>query len=76
MIPFEELVKLHNTVMLVSNDWWRTTYQSELGLVWAVVWGYVDDLTPKGWEIVVPFYQEVLKASPMCLNNPGRLPVL
>ncbi len=75
-IKFETMVKLYNTVELVANDFWRKSYPVAVSLVSAVVWGYVEDLTPRGWAAVQELLKDVEAVSPLTLLNPNNLPVI
>lgn len=75
-IPFIELIKLHNTVDLVANDYWRKNYEVEVACVKALVNGHVETLTEKGWSGVEFLYKDVAAVSPLTLYNPKNLPTL
>lgn len=75
-IPFEELVKLHNTVELVANSYWREHYKSEVCVLRGVVFGYVTELSDKGWEWLDVLYKDVKDVSPLTMHNPTNLPIL
>jgi len=74
MIPFEELVRLHNTVQMVVNPHWRDNFTAECALVAALVYGQVEDLTPKGWELVNNLLADIKDVSPLTILNPKNLP--
>jgi hypothetical protein len=75
-VPFQRLVELHNTVELVANDYWRRNFKTEIGLVEAIVRGYVEDLTPKGWKMVVFLLKDIESVSPLTMLNPANLPII
>lgn len=76
MIPFQRLVELYNTVELVASDYWRHNYSCAHQLVQAVVFGWVEDLTPKGWELVSVLLRDVEAVSPLTIHNPNDLPII
>jgi hypothetical protein len=76
MIPFQRLIELFNTVELVSNSYWREEYSDAHALVKAMVFGWVEDLTPKGWEMVQTLLEDIESVSPLTIFNPNNLPII
>jgi hypothetical protein len=76
VIPFQRLVELHNTVELVNNSYWRDHYGVAHSLVKAMVRGWVEDLTPQGWELVHELLTDVESVSPLTIFNPNKLPII